>query len=54
MVHLFRLGSLFYRKRMDIVMAFSRSLLIENILSKGNFNRSYDLCKEIEILYTNT
>ena len=54
MVHLFRLGSLFYRKRMDIVMAFSRSLLIENILSKGNFNRTYDLCKEMEILYTNT
>ena len=51
MVHLFRLSRLYYRKRMDIVMSFSRSLLMEKILLK---DKSLTLCKEIQLLYSNT
>jgi hypothetical protein len=51
MVHLFRLTSMFYRKRMDIVISFSRSLLMEKILLKGNLNKSYSLCNETQLLY---
>jgi len=48
-VQLFNLSSIFYRKRMDIVTCFSRSFLIEKLLLKDNLNKSYGLCKEIEL-----
>ena len=51
MVHLFGLASIFYRKRMDIVISFSRSLLIEKILLKSGPNKSYSLCNETQLLY---
>ena len=53
-VLLFNLSSIFYRKRMDIVISFSRSFLIEKLLLKDNLNQSYSFCKEIELLNSNT
>ena len=48
-VQLFNLSSIFYRKRMDIVISFSRSFLIEKLLLKDNINKSYSFCNEIEL-----
>ena len=48
---LFRLSSLFYKKRMDIVTCFSRSLILEKM--NLNDNNSYTLCKEMELIYPN-
>ena len=49
-VQLFNLSSIFYRKRMDIVISFSRSFLIEKLLLKDNLNKSYSFCNEIELI----
>ena len=48
-IQLFNLSSIFYRKRMDIVLSFSRSFLIEKLLLKDNINKSYSFCNEIEL-----
>ena len=48
-IQLFNLSSIFYRKRMDIVISFSRSFLIEKLLLKDNINKSYSFCNEIEL-----
>ena len=47
-VQLFNLSRVFYRKRMDIVISFSRSFLIEKLLLKDDLNKSYSI-KEIEL-----
>ena len=47
-VQLFNLSRVFYRKRMDIVISFSRSFLFEKLLLKDDFNKSYSI-KEIEL-----
>ena len=47
-IQLFNLSSIFYRKRMDIVISFSRSFLIEKLLLKDDLNKSYSI-KEIEL-----
>ena len=48
-IQLFNLSSIFYWKRMDIVISFSRSFLIEKLLLKDNINKSYSFCNEIEL-----
>ena len=47
-VQLFNLSRIFYRKRMDIVISFSRSFLFEKLLLKDDLNKSYSI-KEIEL-----
>ena len=53
MLNLFYLARSFYRKRMDIVLAFSQSILAEKFFLKGkeNFNKTNFFCKEIELTY---
>ena len=54
MVELYDLAKDFYRKRMDIVLAFSHLLLTEKFLLRNNYGYNYYLCKEIELLYPKT